>query len=254
MRATSVLLFGLVVALGVGTCSHADRPCPPQHVFVRRPPVLAPTDPATTEAIEAAGARYEVCPPGRDYLLARAGERELTDPELTTVATALQELPGIERAGTGNVRCLSPPSRAALRLKVRSPGVTLQVRENGATPVQIAQELARVAPAGATARVLVLIKFAPGPRCAPDDPACEPLPYEAACVEKTDYDPKGKRKIVRGGAGSCTYDGECTGGGCGNACVSTSSIPRPGTCPRYLGWEDVYCGCVQNACAWFTTK
>jgi hypothetical protein len=255
MRATSVLLFGLVISLAAGACSHADRPCPPQHVFVRRPPVLAPTDPTTTDAIEATGARYEVCPPGRDYLLARAGEREMTDLELTLVGAALQGLPGIELEGTGNVGCLSP-SRPAPRLKVRSPGVMLRVRENSVTPVQIAQELAKVAPDGATARALVMINFAPGPRCAPDDPACEPLPHGAECVERTDYDRKGKRKFVRGGAGSCTYDGECMLGSCGNACISTAEIPVPTMCEMADEGQqdDVYCGCVQNACAWFTTK
>jgi hypothetical protein len=156
----------------------------------------------------------------------------------------------MESAGIGGLGCLSPSARRAL-------GITLEVREARTTPAQIAQHLVALAPEGAIARVQVTIISAPGPRCAPDDPACEPLPYDAACVEKTDYDPKGKRTLVRVGGGTnlpCAHDGECMISGCGNECVPTSDIPRSGTCQDYSTWQNVYCGCLQNTCAWFTTK
>jgi hypothetical protein len=251
VRAPSLLICGLTIAALTGTCSHAGRPCPPQRPFVRRPPTLAPTDPATVAAVAATGGHYEVCAPGSTYMIARDGERELGEQELRAVQGGLfHGLPGMESAGIGGVRCLSPSAPPAL-------GITLQVRENSATPVQIAEKLATLGPAGARARVEVTIVSAPGPRCAPDDPACEPLPYQAACVEKTDYDPKRKRTIVRAGGGTdlpCAHDGACTIGGCGNECVPTSDIPLPGTCQAYARWQNVYCGCVQNTCAWFTTK
>jgi hypothetical protein len=44
MRALSLPLFGLAVELGASSCSHANRPCPPQRPFARRTPTLAPTD------------------------------------------------------------------------------------------------------------------------------------------------------------------------------------------------------------------
>ena len=250
MRATSLLLFGLVLTLAAGTCGHPSRTCPPQRPFARRPPTQAPTGPATVAAVAAAGARYEVCAPAA-YVLTREGQRELTNRELLTVQDGLfNGLPGRASAGVGGVRCPRSSSPGAI-------GVHLEIREHSATPVEIAEKLAALAPEGAIARVQVTIISAPGPRCAPDDLACEPLPYGAACVEKTDYDPQGKRTIVRAGGGTdapCAHDGECTIGGCGNECVPTSDIPLPGTCQLYTRWQNVYCGCVQNACAWFTTK
>jgi hypothetical protein len=251
MRATSFLICGLALTLFVGTCSHAGRPCPPRRPFAGRSPTLAPTDPETVAAVAAAGSRYEICPTRNAYVIARDGQRELDGQELSNLNTNLfHGLPGMEEAGAGGVRCLSPSSLPAV-------GLTLRVRENSATPGQIAEKLATLVPDGAIARVEVTIISAPGPRCAPDDPTCGPLPYAAACIEKTDYDPKGKRTIVRAGGGTnlpCSHDGECTIGGCGNDCVPTSDVPRPGTCQLYTRWQNVYCGCLQNACAWFTTK
>ena len=251
MRAPSLAVWGLATLLGAGTCSHAGRPCPPQRPFARRVPTLAPTEPATVAAVEATGARYEVCGRGSTYLIARDGQRELTEHELKRVMDGLyHRLPGMAAAGIGGVRCRSPSSGPSL-------GITLEVREQSATPMQIARQLETLAPDGSTARVEVTIISAPGPRCAADDPACEPLPYQAACVEKTAYNPRATRTIVRAGGGThapCAHDGECTIGGCGNECVPTSDIPLPGTCQLYTRWQNVYCGCVQNACAWFTTK
>jgi hypothetical protein len=251
VRTLSLVGWGLAILLGAGTCSHAGRPCPPQRPFARRAPTLAPTDAATVAAVAATGGRYEVCGRESTYLIARDGERELTEPELKRVMNGLYHgPPGMESAGIGGVRCRSPSSRPSL-------GITLQVREQSAAPVQIARQLATLAPDGSTARVEVTIISAPGPRCAADDPACEPLPYQAACVEKTAYNPKATRSIVRAGGGSnlsCAHDGECVIGGCGNDCVPTSDVPRPGTCQLYTHWQNVYCGCLQNTCAWFTTK
>jgi hypothetical protein len=99
------------------------------------------------------------------------------------------------------------------------------------------------------------------PRCAADDPACGPMPYNRACVEQTDYDPRAKRKLVYGEngreptiPGQCTHDGECVIGGCGNKCIPTSLGSSTGTCEGRLELEHAYCGCVDTACVSFTTK
>jgi hypothetical protein len=161
----------------------------------------------------------------------------------------LLRLPGAHSAGIGGCRC--PLAKPAL-------GVVLQVNENTATPVAVADQVAALAArAGGdpAACVDVAIASAPGPRCAADDPACGPVPYEAACVEKTAYDPKGKREIfrARSGRGPCTYDGECLVGGCGNECVPSAETARAGTCELHT-WDNVYCGCVEKKCVWFTTR
>ena len=75
-------------------------------------------------------------------------------------------------------------------------GAVLSIRRGAASPAALADRLVRLAAqAGGepSARLQVEILSAPGPRCARGDPACEPIPYEAACVEKTRYDQSCKR-------------------------------------------------------------
>jgi hypothetical protein len=241
-------------AFGGGTCSHANRPCPTTRVFVGRPTTHAPDDPATAARIAATGARYEVCSQAANYVIERPGARTLTDDELFELAEAFEkETPSLE-VGIGASGC---PSLRPLA-KPHPKGWVTHVDENTVTPVDVAERLAALAArAGGdpAMRIRVSIQSAPGPRCAADDPACGPLPYDAACVEQTSYDPKAKRTVFLPGprAGACSHDGECTPGGCGNSCVSTAFVPRPGPCVRY-GWKDIYCGCVEKTCAWFTTK
>jgi hypothetical protein len=244
------LAVALAVAAVGATCSRVNRPCPQPRPFPTRAPTRAPSDAPTTAAVEATGARYQVCGGGTTYRIDRAGARALTEAELREIKSALYSAtPGHETAGIGGVAC--PPAKPDL-------GVLLWIRENTATPIMIAQHVAALAArAGGdpTVHLQVTIHSAPGPRCAPDDPACGPVPYEAACVERTDYHPKGKREIVRArpGRGPCAYDGECRVGGCGNECVPTSLVDRAGTCEGRSGWDNVYCGCVEAKCVWFTT-
>jgi hypothetical protein len=242
------MLSCFAVVLLAATCGHAGRPCPPERPFAQRPPAPAPSDQVTASAVAATGAHYEICATPNIYLVTRDGDRELDEPELRQVQNGLYaDLPGRESAGLGGVRC-APSAKPAL-------GVQLDVDDTGATPVEIARRLARLTPTGVAARVQVTIRSPPGPRCAAGDPACGPLPYDAACLAKTDYDPRGTRRIVRTGGGErarCAHDGECVISGCGNECVATSEILRGGTCQGY-DWPDVYCGCVQNSCNWFRT-
>jgi hypothetical protein len=248
-RAACSAVVLAAVALGA-TCGHANRPCPKPRPFAARAPTRAPGDAPTIAAVEATGARYQVCSGGTTYRIDRAGARPLTEAELRELKHALySSTPGREMAGIGGVTC--PPAKPDL-------GVMLWIRESTASPVMIAERVAALAArAGGdpTVHVQVEIKSAPGARCAPDDPACGPVPYEAACVEQTDYHPRGKREIVRArpGRGPCAYDGECRVGGCGNECVPTSAIDHAGTCEGYAGWDNVYCGCVEKKCVWFTT-
>lgn len=238
------------VSLGV-TCSHANRPCPTPRPFIGRQPTRAPDDAATAAAVAATGARYEVCSGGTRFLIEHPGARALTEAELLELRTGLYvSSPGSESAGIGGVAC--PLAKPAL-------GVQLSMREHTATPAMIAERIAALtARAGGdpAAHVQVTIVSAPGPRCAADDPACGPVPYDAACVERTSYDPKGKRTLVRArpGHGPCAHDGDCHVGGCGNECVPGSGFSHAGTCEGYGGWENVYCGCLETKCVWFTTK
>jgi hypothetical protein len=240
----------LAAASLVVTCSHANRPCPTPRPFASRAPTRAAVNASTAAAVGATGARYEICPGGIQYLIDRPGKRALTDSELLELRRILFTVPGARSAGIGGCRCSAAKP---------SLGVLLWLAENTATPVVIAEQVAALAASAGgdpAACVEVEIMSAPGPRCAADDPACGPVPYEAACVEKTDYDPKQRRKIVRArsGRGPCDHDGDCLVGGCGNECVPSTEIANEGTCEEQIGWDNVYCGCVEKACVWFTTR
>lgn len=92
-----------------------------------------------------------------------------------------------------------------------------------------------------------------GPRCAGDDLACEPVPYNL----REAYDPLGDRHAdVLGelSAGACEHDGECVQAGCGNHCVSweLGGAHEAATCEGYQFSRAVFCGCVAGECAWFT--
>jgi len=240
----------VLAAASLATCSRVNRPCPTPRPFVGRASTRAPSDAATAAAVEATGARYQICTGGTTYRIDRRGARALTEAELRAFKDALYfGTPIRGMAGIGGVAC--PPAKPEL-------GVKVWIRENTATPQAIAArvaELAARAGGDPTVHVEVNISSAPGARCAPDDPACGPVPYEAACVEQTDYDPKGTRTIVRArpGRGPCSYDGDCYVGGCGNECVPGSMVDRGGTCEGRAGWDNVYCGCVEARCVWFTT-
>jgi hypothetical protein len=135
--------------------------------------------------------------------------------------------------------------------------VQLWARDVKAPPEVLARTMvAALAPLAGnpTARIQVTVRTTPGPRCDPSDPICGPLPYQAMCIERTDYDPKAPRKFVRGQgrSGECVHDGECFVAGCGNNCVPAKLTDLAGTCECYSHWQNVYCGCVHKACAWFT--
>jgi hypothetical protein len=246
-RPSVALMFA---AVSLVTCNRANQRCPKPRPFASRQPTRAPNDAAAAAAVEATGARYEICASGTTYRIDRIGARALTEAELRTFKDALYfGIPVRGAAGIGGVAC--PPAKPAL-------GVKIWIHENTATPTVIAQrvaELAARAGGDPTVHVEVNINSAPGARCAPDDPACGPVPYEAECVEQTDYYSKGRREIVRArpGRGPCSYDGECRVGGCGNECVPGTMVDRAGTCEGRVGWDNVYCGCVENKCVWFTT-
>lgn len=92
-----------------------------------------------------------------------------------------------------------------------------------------------------------------GPRCAPPDPTCVPTPYEG----QPRYDPDGARRsgpLPRHGGGSCTHDGECLVGGCGNHCAhwTFGGAHEGATCEGYDLPDRTFCGCVEAACGWFT--
>ncbi len=236
------------------TCAHArrsPRPCPPVRPYVKTP-ALAPTDATTVAGVGATGARYQVCPDAGTYLLSRAGAREPKPFELGDLLIAVYEPHSdVGKAKVVNVNCLTPG---------RAPGLMLAIGTGTLRPDELARKLMaaadRVAP-DATVYLEVELIPRPGPRCAPDDPACKPLPYEGRCAEETGYDPKAKRRpagMLGHAGGSCTYDGECVIGGCGNDCGPPSIEGQEGTCEEYEFNEPIYCGCVNRRCAWFRTE
>jgi hypothetical protein len=236
----------------IATCGHANRPCPPQRLVAAKRTDVPAIGPATVEAIAGTGARYETCPGQSAYLLIRDGKRELTEQELTVLQATLQATgAGVEMSGQGGVRCGSAGKPA--------PGVEVWVRDDEIPVEALAHRMAAAVgqlPGEPSARVQVMVRWTPDPRCAADDPACGPLPYDAACIERTNYSPKRERRFVRGFGkrGECRHDGECFVTGCGNDCVPARATDLGGTCEENLNWKEVYCGCVQTECAWFTTR
>jgi hypothetical protein len=231
------------------TCAH--RPCPPVRPYVKTP-ARAPTDAATAAAVAATGARYQNCPDGAAYLISRAGTRDPTSSELGELLIAVFEPRTHETVAKAvKVNCLAPGPAPTLRMAFR-PGTF--------SPDELARKLTaaadRVAP-DATVYLEVSLLPTPGPRCAPDDPACGPLPYEGQCAEETGYDPKAPRKpapILHHDGGACSYDGECIVAGCGNDCGPPVIEDREGTCELYRFKVPVYCGCVNRRCTWFTSR
>jgi hypothetical protein len=176
----------------------------------------------------------------------------MSEAELQGMQAALQATSaGVEMSGTGGVGC-RPPA-------VRQSGVMLWVRDGTFPPEAIAHRVAAAVgqlDGDPAARVQVTVRTTPPPRCAAGDPTCGPVPYKAACIERTDYDPQAARKPVRGfgRAGECQHDGECFVAGCGNECVPARGTGIAGTCELYTRWDNVYCGCVNRECAWFTNE
>jgi hypothetical protein len=245
--------FGPVSAVSIVCCAHVNyRPCPSPRAFARRPPTVAPTDAETLAAVAATGARYEICPRRTEYILGRDGEHELDAEGLHRLTEGLSRLgTGTHGAGIGGIGCTFMTGKA---------GAVFSVPEHTLTPVQIAEALRDLSEPTASARVQVTILSAPGPRCAPDDPACGPVPYpegEFRCAEGRNADSHRERRVEHGYGGTpgrCSYDGECNVTGCGNDCRPTSEIDGPGTCELRENWRGVYCGCVDSACAWLRFK
>lgn len=99
------------------------------------------------------------------------------------------------------------------------------------------------------------------PRCQKNDSTCFPVPYNnMGC-----YFPTAKRHIKQGGRKhissrsqirsdkmTCTHDGECRVGGCGNHCEHYKARRFVATCEGYFLKKPTLCGCVRQKCSWFT--
>jgi hypothetical protein len=106
---------------------------------------------------------------------------------------------------------------------------------------------------------------AAGPRCTPDDPACGPLRYLGG-AESTRRKVCSDRRVPIDRAfspaygslsgGTCSHDGECSVGGCGNQCTTWTNAGGYGTCEGHSRMEEApaYCGCVEGSCAWFVVE
>jgi hypothetical protein len=98
----------------------------------------------------------------------------------------------------------------------------------------------------------------PQPRCASDEPACGPEPFDSsgpACFDAT----KARKRLPVGAASqrggqdqACAHDGECRLAGCGEVCVHYSLGRIRTNCKAQDGLdENAFCGCVDNECAFF---
>nr|MDQ3035922.1 hypothetical protein [Myxococcota bacterium] len=91
-----------------------------------------------------------------------------------------------------------------------------------------------------------------GPRCDADDPECVPVAYQS----ELRWSPRGGRRLgplPEYSGGQCAHDGDCVVGGCGNHCMSWEhgGAHEAATCEGYSFREPIYCGCVDDRCAWF---
>jgi hypothetical protein len=255
-------LAALVLVLS-GDCAHWSTPCPTAGPAPLPPPPAArvPDDAATLAGVAETGATLRACAAAGQYLLSREGKREMTEAELRDVEQALY---GALPVHWGSMAMLTGCTCDGER-----PGehhdvcIGLHVRAGLIGPVALARTMVAGAQgAGASdakLRVQVVQVVPPGPRCAASDPACGPLPYDAACAEQLGYRPGRARKPVGRYAAeapatgeACGHDGECMVAGCGNECVSTREPSGAGTCPYYTALKPALCGCVEGRCTWFT--
>jgi len=230
----------------------ANAPIPRRDACLAAPWVLAdgPTE---------SGLVRQTCalPDVRQVVFTRAGARAATDPELQAALAALNaRLPaGQAVSGTGLGLCCDHAERPAGERVVPCLRVTLglcQMHERDL--VNALGEVLAGVPAEVTVGVSVRTEGLVGPRCAPPERDCVPVPYESA-----EYDPDGDRTPVADAIdedlaglshGACAHDGECMRAGCGNQCVPWT-MSGPGTCEGYTNMDDALCGCVNGTCTWF---
>jgi hypothetical protein len=254
-RKSALELVGVgVLAMAIVQCARTPA-CPPGSPADTRKPPQAPSDEEAVASVAAIGVRYERCEKPNEYLLVRTGARELEKPQ----AQAVQDFvwADIQRraqsVATGMCHCKTGAGTLAAERCV-----ILRVPDGVAAPPAIANLLRtavdRSGANDATARLKVILDYGPGPRCAADDPACGPIPYDGArCAEQIGYRPEKPRKAFPShGVGACTRDGECIAAGCGNDCVSTNEMMLPGSCEYLTALaKRGLCGCVDGACSWF---
>jgi hypothetical protein len=245
LSATSVL----------AACRHRPESDPPlicgTPQWVYEPPARVPSDVETIAAVEAHGARYEVCPSQAEYMVTREGTREPTEGELHRFGRTFFE--SAVSVATGRVGWPPTPNRL---------GVVMRVPEDTLTPERVAAWVASQAEAlgsEVTLRVQVRPVARPGRHCNLGDQTCEPMPYDGLCAPETRYEPPRKRSVLSaGGQGTsdhCADDGNCFIDGCGDVCASADARPNgPGICERHPDWGNVYCGCVQDRCVWFRSE
>lgn len=192
----------------------------------------------------------------RMYLLTREGDREPDQEQWTRIATDLQQpVQGLDGwAGNG----VSAARLIAHREDLPFLAYSLELQLCAARYDQVArvldEALGRTDADGAQRlTVLVALQGALGPRCAAEDPLCEPY---AVNSDGEPYRPDAEREVVleHTGGGTCEQDGECEIRGCGNRCLPWSSPSFASTCEGYTLLEHpaVFCGCVHARCSFFT--
>lgn len=185
---------------------------------------------------------------GRSWVVALAGERELEPEAISAALGALREQPGLRFISYG-LHC-GGSSRMCLRLS----GNLCELRVDEAVAAVRAGIAADPAIAGAQIELSVQLAGNLEPRCAADDPACLPVPYEGGT-----YDRLGSRLggvFASHSAGECDYDGQCMRMGCGNHCLSWEygGANEGATCEGYSFPRPIFCGCVDSECQWFSQR
>jgi hypothetical protein len=267
-RTAGALALTVALATSIAIqCAHPPAPCPPAALRPRAVAPRAPTDPGVVAAVESAGARYQTCDAANEYLITRPGDREMTDAEIVQTERQLHAALNGQRAisaGTGG--CLCRKGGAGDR-----PGLCIKLWISGAAPApetiarHTDQALANAGAPHVTARIGVVLSAERGPRCAPGDPDCGPVPYAAACAAQLGYRASERRRPVSDGPSggpenACSGDGDCepslcerswcvaakqNHGGCDEHQDSPEEQPKPEL-------KAALCGCVSARCQWFT--
>lgn len=208
------------------------------------PPYAPPPDATTLE--DGTPARREA--EGRRWVFSLAGETVPTPDEAAALVERLRAQGGeLQWIGYG-LYCGEPASTICLHYEGNLCEVHVEAL---ARTLRAAIAADPVLP---TPRIELAISLAGalGPRCEDRDPECVPIPYAGGAA----WTPRGGRRLgpLAGySGGDCVHDGDCVVGGCGNHCMSWEhgGAHEAATCEGYSFREPVYCGCVDDRCAWF---
>lgn len=217
------LLLSLV-AIACGAAGMRGRSGPPgSAVHFSRPPVIdgsrraclaPPYAPAEGTTALPDGTLVEHVTDARAWIFKLPGDRDATPEEANALLMRLRAAHEDQQFLSFGLYCGTGAGHMCFRIAGNL--CELRVEEALARFREVVQADGQLS----TTRLQVSIALEGrlGPRCTPDDAACEPTPYEGGA-----YDPgRGRHAgpLATHSAGACAHDGECLTNGCGNHCTS----------------------------------